>query len=224
VPIPLDLEEMGLPEGMTAKVTANEPCPAIESGPGRVVLTTVNHLNPSVVELTLAAHDGTRETVRPTAFHKFYSETHQQWLSAQDLQPRERLRGVTTPLQVVSSPWQDLRGGLMLGSEALWEKARGLIAEFEGTDEIRWSRRAGAEAVDKEIDRLATEQTDRRIAIWLEARHAGRRMTEVAKQYGYSDGSGVHRVIQRLEARAKKDRQLARQLKLLSGQVSRVRS
>jgi len=98
VPIPLDLEEMGLPEGMTATVTANEPCPAIESGPGRVVLTTVNHLNPSVVELTLASGDGSRETVRPTVFHKFYSETRQQWLSAEDLKPDERLRGVTGPL------------------------------------------------------------------------------------------------------------------------------
>ncbi len=126
--------------------------------------------------------------------------------------------------QVVPSPWQDLRGGLLLGSEALWDKVRGLIAATEGADEIHWSRRAGAKAVAKEIDRLVAEQTDRRIAIWLEVRQGGRRMTEVAKKHGYSDGSGVHRVIQRLEARAKKDRQLARQLKLLARQVSEVTS
>ena len=48
VPIPLDLEEMGLPEGMTAQVVANEPCPPISMAPGRVVLTTVNHLNTRV--------------------------------------------------------------------------------------------------------------------------------------------------------------------------------
>ncbi len=102
VPIPLDLEEMSQPEGMTATVTGNRSCPAIESGPGRVVLTTVNYLNPSVVELTLAAPDGTRETVRPTAHHKLYSETRHQWLSAEDLRPDERLRGVTGPLKVVS--------------------------------------------------------------------------------------------------------------------------
>jgi len=102
VPIPLDLEEMGLPEGMTARVTANEPCPAIDRGPGRVVLTTVNHLNPRVVELCLAAGDGMKEEVRPTAFHKFYSETRGEWLSAEDLQPGEILRGLTGPLEVVS--------------------------------------------------------------------------------------------------------------------------
>ncbi len=106
----------------------------------------------------------------------------------------------------------------------LWNKVRGLIAESEGADEIRWSRRAGAEAVAQEIDRLTAEQTDRRIAIWLKVRHGGRRMTEVAKEYSYSDGSGVHRVIQRLEARANNDRHLDRRLKSLAGKVSRVKS
>ena len=49
-------------------------------------------------------------------------------------------------------------------------------------------------------------------------------MTAVAKQYGYRDGSGVHRVIQRLESRAKEDRQLGRQLKSLARQMSSVKS
>ncbi|MCP3996210.1 MAG: hypothetical protein GY722_14290, partial [bacterium] len=43
-----------------------------------------------------------QETLRPTAFHKFYSETRDQWLSAEALQPGEILRGLTGPLQVVS--------------------------------------------------------------------------------------------------------------------------
>ena len=76
----------------------------------------------------------------------------------------------------------------------------------------------------REIDRLAAEQTDRRIAIWLQVRLGGQRMTAVAKKYGYHDGSGVYRVIQRLEGRAKKDRQLDRELKSLPSQMSRVKS
>ena len=102
VPIPLDLVEMGLPEGMTATVMANEPCPPISHGPGRVVLTTVNHLNPRVVELTIEAQDGTQERTRPTALHKFYSETRDEWISAEDLRPGENIRGLGGPLQVVS--------------------------------------------------------------------------------------------------------------------------
>ena len=38
-------------------------------------------------------------------------------------------------------------------------------------------------------------------------------MMEVARDDGFRDGSGVHRVVQRLEARAKEDRQLARYLR-----------
>ena len=112
---------------------------------------------------------------------------------------------------------------LVLSSDTLWNKVRGLIAESEGADEIRWSRRAGTEAVARKIDRLAAAQTDGRIAIWLQVRLGGRRMTAVAKQYGYRDGSGVHRVIQRLEGRAKEDRQLDRQLKSLASQMSSVK-
>lgn len=126
--------------------------------------------------------------------------------------------------QVAVSPWQNLRGGLVLGNETLWDKVCGLLADSEGDEELRWSRRAGAEAVAEEIDRLAEEQTDSRIAIWLQVRHGGRQMTEVAKEYGYRDGSGVHRVIQRLEARAKDNRQLDRQLKSLSSRLSSVKS
>ncbi len=124
--------------------------------------------------------------------------------------------------QVAVSPWQELRGGLVLGSDDLWNKVCGLLSESEGDEEIRWSHRAGAEAIANEIDRLAAEQTDRRISIWLQVRHGGRRMTQLAEQYGYSDGSGIHRVLQRLEARAEQDRQLDRQLKSLAKTVARL--
>ena len=124
--------------------------------------------------------------------------------------------------QVAISPWQDLRGGLVLGSDSLWNKVCGLLAESEGDEEIRWSRRACAEAVAERIDRLAAKQSDRRIAIWLQVRHGGRRMTQLAEQYGYSDGSGIHRVLQRLEGRAEQDRQLDRQLKSLAKQVAEL--
>ena len=126
--------------------------------------------------------------------------------------------------QVVRSPWQDLRGGLVLGGETLWNQVRGLLADSEGAEAIRRSGRAGNEAVAEEIERLGAEETDYRIAIWIQVRLGGRRMTEVAKEYGYSDGSGVHRVIQRLEARTKDDRQLDRQLKSLARRISRVKS
>ena len=126
--------------------------------------------------------------------------------------------------QAVTSPWQHLRGGMVLGGEALWNKVCGLVGEMEGSEEIRWTRRAGIEAVASDIDRLAAEQSDRRIAIWLQVRHGGRRMTDVARQFGYCDGSAVHRVVKRLEARAKEDTQLDRKLRSLVSCLSSVKS
>lgn len=103
VPPPLDLLEMGVPEDLRARVVANEPCPPIESGPGCVVLTTVNHLNPDLYELTLADEQGREETVQPTGLHKFYSEDRRQWVNTEDLREGERLRGKDGWLRLVAS-------------------------------------------------------------------------------------------------------------------------
>jgi len=102
VPLPLDLVEMGLSDDLRATVVANEPCPTIDDGPGSVVLTTVNHLNPYVLELTLRDGQGHQETVRPTGFHKFYSEARQAWVSAEDFSVGEQTAGKTGPLEVVA--------------------------------------------------------------------------------------------------------------------------
>ena len=126
--------------------------------------------------------------------------------------------------EVVSSPWESLRGGLVLGGEGLWNKVRRLVADSDGDEEIRWHRRASAAEASRLVHSLVEQETDRRVAIWLRVRLGGERMTEVAEDYGYRDGSGVHRVLQRLEKKAHHDRSLARHLKKLAEQVSRVKS
>ena len=102
VPIPLDLVEMGLPEGLVARVVAIEQCPLITAGPGKVVLTTVNHLNSNIFRLVVADEQGNRETIHPTAFHKFYGVDRRRWVSAEDLRHGERLGGTVGPLTVIS--------------------------------------------------------------------------------------------------------------------------
>ncbi len=126
--------------------------------------------------------------------------------------------------KIVRSPWEDLRHGLVLGGEALWEKARALLNESEGDEVIRWRRRTDADDVSRVIASLAEAEADRRVAIWLRVRLGGERMTVVAAENGYRDGSGVHRVVQRLEQRAKTDRALSQRLKSLAGTVSSIRS
>jgi REP element-mobilizing transposase RayT len=128
--------------------------------------------------------------------------------------------------EVVSSPWESLRGGLVLGGEGLWNKVRRLVADSDGDEEIRWHRRASAEEASRRIHPLVEHETDRRVAIWiwLRVRLGGERMTELAADYGYRDGSGVHRVLQRLKEKAQHDRSLSRYLKKLAEQVLGVKS
>ena len=102
VPFPLDLIALGLNEDAIATVTAIEPCPPIQPGPGRVVLTTINHLNPDVVELSLRNQDGRQEAVRPTGLHRFYSESREDWVRAEILTAGEQLRGLDGPITVDS--------------------------------------------------------------------------------------------------------------------------
>ena len=114
--------------------------------------------------------------------------------------------------QPIRSPFEELRGGLVLGGEALWRKARRLIEREEGQEEIRWRRHADRATVAQRIHQAVERESDRRVQIWLRVRLGGERMTEVAKDYGYRDGSGIHRVVKRLECRAESDAALAAQL------------
>jgi len=126
--------------------------------------------------------------------------------------------------QVVRSPWEDLQHGLVLGGDALWQKVRGLIADAKGDEEIRWRRRADAEETSRIIQSLVAQEADRGVAIWLRVRLGGERMTTVAADYGYRDGSGVHHLVQRLEQKAKHDQALARRLKALAQDVTSIKS
>jgi hypothetical protein len=126
--------------------------------------------------------------------------------------------------QVIRSPWEDLRHGLVLGGDALWGKVRRLVAKATRNEEIRWRQRADAEEYSRVIGSLVAHEADRRVAIWLRVRLGGERMTTVAADYGYRDGSGIHRVVQRLEKKAKDDQVLSRRLNALAKEVSSVKS
>ncbi len=101
-------------------------------------------------------------------------------------------------------PWSSHRAyagrlKFVLGGEALWERTRELIGAAEGQEEIRWRHRVDADDVSGRVASLVEQESDRRLAIWLRVRLGGHRMTEVAAEYGYRDGSVVHQVVKRLE-------------------------
>ncbi len=48
------------------------------------------------------------------------------------------------------------------------------------------------------LSSLVEREVDRCVAIWLRVHAGPERMTKVAAEYGYKDGSGVHQVVKRL--------------------------
>jgi len=100
------LKEMGVPDGLVGTIGSIEGCPTIADGPGRVVLTTVNHLNNYVFNLTLTNASGADDTIGITGYHKVYTEDRG-WVQAYDLHEGETVRtaaGNATVTGLVRNP------------------------------------------------------------------------------------------------------------------------
>jgi len=115
----------------------------------------------------------------------------------------------------IDGPWANLKGGLVLGSEQLWEKAREIMSGNASAEHLRWTSRAALNAARRRIAKWIAEEEDERMKIWMRVELGGEQMAAIGRELGYRDGSGVHRVVQRLNARAKDNPKLrARLLKL----------
>jgi putative transposase len=126
--------------------------------------------------------------------------------------------------RVVPSPWEDLRGGLVLGREELWEKTRKLVRAKEAEEELRWTERQGARRVQRAVRELVRAEADEAVRIWARVRLGGERRSEVAGEVGYGDASGVTHAVKRVEGKAREDRELAEKLEALRKQLSLFKS
>jgi hypothetical protein len=90
-------------DNLFAKILSIEQCPEIRAGPGRVVLTTVNHLSRGVCNLTYLNSAGQRETIRPTSSHRFYSLDRKDWIHIGDANKGEKLQGFNNEIITVVS-------------------------------------------------------------------------------------------------------------------------
>jgi hypothetical protein len=123
-----------------------------------------------------------------------------------------------------TSPWEELRGGLVLGPDGLWEKVKNLVKEKVESEEVRWSERCGARAVQHQVRELVAKEEDNRVRIWARVRLGAERLVDVSQELGYRDGSSVLQVVKRLERQAMKEKALAQTLARLKHELSRVRS
>ena len=64
-----------------------------------------------------------------------------------------------------------------------------------GGGRLRPRARSDADETSAVIAELVAQQSDWRVAIWLRVRFGGQRLTTVAREHGYRDVSGVHRVV-----------------------------
>ena len=70
-------------------------------------------------------------------------------------------------------------------------------------------------AVDAGLKTLLQNEEDPHVQIWTCVRLGGERPKDLVPAFGYADPSGIHRVVQRLEARSKRDPGLANRLRIL---------
>lgn len=92
----------GLPEMAlfgVAEVLSVRPVPEIESGPGRVVLGTVTHMNSEVLVIAL---QGSKDPLEPTATHRLYSTDRKAWVPSGELREGEHLLTQQGPIAITS--------------------------------------------------------------------------------------------------------------------------
>ena len=112
----------------------------------------------------------------------------------------------------LASPWQNLRGGLVLGSEELWQKVWDTLDGKTAKHEVHWKEYQGRQEIECQINEWVSKEKDSRVKMWIRARLGGERLVDIARQEGYCNGVGVYQVVNRLERKAKQDRELKQKL------------
>jgi REP element-mobilizing transposase RayT len=110
--------------------------------------------------------------------------------------------------QPVRNPWEQLRQGLVLGSQSLYDRVRARLAAKGGQEEARWTQVPEAAAIRERVRRLVEGVNDKRLQIWARVRLGGERGTQIAREYGYRSGAAVTALMRRLELAAQRDRTL----------------
>lgn len=114
----------------------------------------------------------------------------------------------------IDSPWVRLKGGLVLGSDAFVGRIREWVSKKGGAEEVRWtSRMENPQARMTAAQALAGRQAERCWAVWVRIVLGGERRIDVARAYGYRDGSAITQILRRLEQSVSEDKALAARMR-----------
>lgn len=126
--------------------------------------------------------------------------------------------------QPVVNPWQNLLAGFVLGSRELLAKATALAGGQPAQNTANWTRRQQLEQRRARLEQLLVTESDDRIKIWARVKLGGERGVDVARAFGYQNGSGVGQVIRRLETEMADNEELRTKLNQLKTSLSSVES
>jgi REP element-mobilizing transposase RayT len=113
----------------------------------------------------------------------------------------------------VESPWEQLQWGLALGGAALQERVRSLLSSKNRPEELKWVARAeGGDQRREAAARLAAQQGERPLKVWIRVHLGGERRIDIARAWGYGDGSAITQILKRLRSRAQSNPALKKRL------------
>lgn len=86
---------------------------------------------------------------------------------------------------LVASPWEKLRGGLVLGSERLWETAKKALRGKAGLEDRLWLQQHQQRDAQEHVRQLAAGE-DWRVQLWMRVRLGGEKMLRIGSRAGVS--------------------------------------
>lgn len=115
------------------------------------------------------------------------------------------------------SPFDDLKGGLVLGGDVFFERVKTLLAGSAGREEQCWTRKCETLSAREVAAGMAAGE-ERKIAMWVRVRLGGEPLADVSAAFGYRQASGAFLVVTRLEKKAAGDPALSQYLKALEAE------
>jgi len=124
----------------------------------------------------------------------------------------------------VVSPWDELRSGLVLGGEELWQRVQRAVAGKPGEREAKWLSQVAIPARREKLRAMTASEPDDWVKMWARVRLGGERQATVAREFGYANGSSVLYALRQLEQRQKCDQELHKKLARLRKNFERLKS
>jgi REP element-mobilizing transposase RayT len=127
--------------------------------------------------------------------------------------------------KMAESPWENLRWGLALGNTALQKRVASLLRKKKGTEELRWAAHQERDGARIEAARkLAAKESEVSWKVWIRVHLGGERRIDVARAFGYKDGSAITQIIKRLRKRKESNEAIAAQMARLQREMDQFMS